>query len=111
MVRDGELIRIPDIMVLPAAPAGDLVRDAPLVVVDVLDAGHNEDLVRKASEYLAAGVAQFWVLDPAVPVLDVFANQPGGWSPVAHLTDVHPRATVNVPGIGPLALPLTDLLN
>jgi Uma2 family endonuclease len=110
VVRGAELVRIPDVMVLAVAPARDLVTDTPLVVVDVLDASHHDDLVRKACQYLAAGVAQFWVLDPAVPVLDVFANQPGGWSPVAHLTDVHPGATVDVPGVGAIVLSLADLL-
>jgi len=31
-------------------------------------------------------------------------------SPVAHLNDAHPGATVDVPGVGPIALSLTDLL-
>jgi hypothetical protein len=35
----------------------DLVRDTALVVVDVLDAGH-EDLARKAGQYLTVGVRQ-----------------------------------------------------
>ena len=65
----------------------------------------------KACQYLAAGVAQFWVLDVVEPALDIFANEPGGWSPVAHLTDVHPRATVDVPGAGRIALSLTDLVD
>jgi len=40
-------------MVLAAASAGDLVTDAPLVVVVVdvwVDAGHDEDLVRKVCQ-------------------------------------------------------------
>jgi hypothetical protein len=49
-------------MVLAAASAGDLVTDAPLVVVVVdvwVDAGHDEDLVRKVCQLLAAGVAHY----------------------------------------------------
>jgi hypothetical protein len=61
VVRDGELVRIPDVMVLADAPAWDLVGDTALVVVDVLDAGH-EDLARKAGQYLTVGVRQYWAL-------------------------------------------------
>lgn len=104
-----ERLRIPDLMVLPAEPAGPMVTEPPPVVVEVLSSNRGEDLVRKSTEYLEAGVGQYWVVDPRDRVLDVYARSDSGWDHLAQLTDTDPAATIATP-FGPVALVLAEIL-
>ncbi len=107
---DRPRLRIPDLMVLDSEPAGDLVTEAPPVVVEVLSTNRVDDLVRKSTEYLDAGAAQYWIIDPRDRVMDVFRRTAGGWDRAAHLSDHAPEATVATPPFGDIALSLTDIL-
>lgn len=105
----GARVRIPDIMVLAGSPDGPLVTEAPLVAVEVLSGNRSDDLVRKSTEYLEAGVGQYWVVDPRDRVLEVFANR-RGWEAVARLDDQQPTARVQLlTGVG-VKLDLTRIL-
>lgn len=103
-------IRIPDVMVLRQAPAGPLVTEAPLVTVEVLSTNRSEDLVRKSTEYLEAGVGQYWIVDPRDRVIDVFENTDHGWHQLAHVTDEHPDATVTVHDTAQVRLQLPNVI-
>ena len=61
----------PDLIVLADVPPGDVVTTEPLVVVEVLSSNRSDDLVRKSTEYLAAGAGQYWIVDPRDRVMDV----------------------------------------
>ena len=107
-----EHVRIPDVMVLAAAPSGPLVDQAPLVCVEVLSSNRSDDLVRKSTEYLEAGVAQYWVVDPHNRVIDVYNNSDHGWQTALHLTADEPHGRVTLPrGVGRLELELGSVLD
>ena len=106
-IRSGELVRVPDIMVLAKAPEGWLVTDPPLVVVEVLTGSEGVDLVMKAGEYLHAGVEQLWVVDLVHRVVDVSVASGPDW---ARLTARRPNATVKVRGLQEVELSVTDVL-
>jgi Uma2 family endonuclease len=109
-IRSGELVRVPDVMVLARAPKGCLVTDPPLIVVEVLDGGEEVDVVVKAGEYLHAGAEQLWVVDLTHRVVDVYAATGPGWANLAHLTARRPGATVAVTGLRPIELSVTEIL-
>lgn len=103
--------RVPDVVVLAEPPRGDHVDVIPLAVVEVVSPGNrSEDTVRKSTEYVRAGIGQYWLLDAAVPVLDVFSSGPAGWSLVARLDADEPVGTVDVLGRGQVHIDLTALL-
>lgn len=105
------LERIPDVSVLTTEPQGDHITEVPLIVVEVLSPGTmNEDTVRKSTEYLAAGIGQYWLVDPQNRVVEVFQGSPGGWEAVARLDDAFTRASVEVPPRGVVIVDLDELL-
>ena len=104
-------VRVPDITVVEHPPEGHFVVDPPVLVVEILSPStRSEDTVRKSAEYAAAGIGQFWVLDPEFGILDVFANVDGGWETVAHLDHDHPTATIAVGDHGSVDVDLTVVL-
>ena len=102
-------LRIPDLMVLHGEPSGDLVTDAPPVVVEVLSSNRGDDLVRKSTEYLRAGAGQYWIVDPRDRVVDVYARTEAGWDHLAQLSDAAGEATFPTP-FGELGLSLSEIL-
>ena len=107
----GATVRVPDLMVMPEEPVTDIVTNAPPIVAEVLSANRSDDLVLKSPEYLAAGVEQYWILDPRDRVMDLFGRGTAGWERVARITDAEPEAVVAVPELGTLTLSLTALLD
>lgn len=105
-----ERIRIPDVMVLREAPPGPLVTAVPLLAIEVLSTNRSEDLVRKSTEYLDAGVGQYWVVDPRDRVIDVYLNTERGWNVLAHVTDDQPSVAVDVDDHGRVELDLAYVL-
>ncbi|MGL5859497.1 MAG: Uma2 family endonuclease [Angustibacter sp.] len=102
--------RIPDIMVLREPPAGDWVTDPPVLAVEVVSQNRRNDVVRKATEYLEAGLERYWIVDPRDGELEAFARSSSGWQTVAHLTEKHPTGVVELGGLGTVPLDLTTLL-
>ncbi|GAB3919509.1 hypothetical protein GCM10011575_30670 [Microlunatus endophyticus] len=103
-------IRIADISVLDHAPESFVVTVAPRLVVEILSPStRGEDTVRKSGEYAAAGIGQYWLLDPELYALDIYANESDGWSPLLHLDDHAPDGQVEVLGTT-VVLRLADLL-
>jgi Uma2 family endonuclease len=97
-------------MVLTEAPSGDVVTTAPAVVIEVLSTNQTDDLVRKFTEYLGAGVRQYWIVDPRDRVLDVFELAASGWERIAQLSDDVPTATATIPSYGAIELSLECIL-
>ena len=109
-LRPGDLVRVPDVMVLPRTPGAAPVTDAPLLVVEVLAGGESLDVLLKAGEYLRAGAEQLWVVNVVRRVVDVYAASGSGWARLAHLSVRVPCATVEVTGLGPIELSLAEIL-
>jgi len=102
--------RVPDISVIDRVPEGFAVTDPPRLVVEILSRStRGEDTVRKSGEYASAGIGQYWLLDPELYALDIYANESGGWSPLLHLDDHAPDGQVRV-GECTVALRLAELL-
>lgn len=96
-------LRVPDLAVVEQPPSGDrldaTVDPPPLLVVEVLSpTTRGEDLVRKGPEYAAAGITQYWVVDPDEPSIEVNQLVDGRWVAVAKVTEAAPTAPVVVPG-------------
>jgi Uma2 family endonuclease len=106
----GATVRVPDLMVMLEEPVTDIVTSAPPIVAEVLSANRSDDLVLKSPEYLAAGVEQYWILDPRDRVLDLFGRGPAGWERITKLTEADPETVVAVPELGTVTLALPPLL-
>ena len=109
-IHPGDLVRVPDVMVLPRTPGTGPVTDAPRLVVEVLAGGESLDVLLKAREYLRAGAEQLWVVDLVRRVVDVYAATGSGWARLARLTARRPCTTVEVTGLGPIELSLAEIL-
>lgn len=77
----------PDIVVVLSGRASQLTEDGfegtPDVVVEVLSpSNRKQDLVVKAAEYAAAGVPEYWVVDPADDRIEVNLLVGGAYSAV-----------------------------
>lgn len=100
-------LRAPDLMVVTRRPEGRWVTDAPVLVVEVLSPStRSEDTMRKAPEYLAAGIGQFWVVDPEARSIDVFEAVEGEWRRLLRLDAAMPAGEVDVAGHGTVPLDL-----
>ena len=80
------------------------------MVIEVLSTNRTDDLVRKSTEYLGAGVRQYWIVDPRDRVLDVFELAASGWERIAQLSDDAPTATATIPSYGAIELSLECIL-
>jgi len=104
--------RIPDIIVLEREPATPYIEDTPLLLVEILSPStRREDTVRKSTEYLAAGVGQYWLVDRDDRTLDVFGNDPAGWVELAQAGEGNPTVSVPVAPFGTVKVSLTDILD
>jgi Uma2 family endonuclease len=77
----------------------------PLVAVEVLSSNRNHDLVRKFGKYAAAGLPQYWVVDPeqeTVTVFEVIGTGERGYRAV--ITVAGDRAEFTLPDGTPLTL-------
>lgn len=105
-------LRGPDLMVTRDLPTGPWVEDPPVLVVEVLSPGtQSEDLLRKAPEYAAAGVGQFWIVDRDHRTLEIQALVDGHWELLVRFDDRAPTGEVVVGGHGVVHVDLLDLLD
>lgn len=106
----GNRVRIPDAYAT-TGPA-ELFVDSPELVVEVLSPStRSEDLLRKAPEYAAAGIGQFWVVDPDLRTLEVHRLDDGRWELSARFDDARPVGVVAVGDHGVVRIDLRDLLD
>lgn len=111
-LRLGEKAVQPDLMVLPPdtrLPAADAVaiEIVPLLVVEVLSPGTaHRDLGIKKDAYAAAGVREYWIVDPVRSTVDRLALADEGYETMA----VFGRGQVLItPTFADLALPVDEL--
>ena len=103
--------RIPDVAVFPMRNP-DVVYDdqTPVLVVEVLSPSTaSEDTVRKAGEYQAAGVDQYWIVDRAARTLAAFGNNGHGWDRLLDLDEERRNGAVAIGEWGDVPLDLADL--
>lgn len=110
VVLPRDTVRVPDVMAVTERPDGFAVTEPPVLVAEVLSPStRGEDTVRKSADYLAGGVGQYWVVDPAEPSIEVYSAAGAGWDLVVRLDTRHPAATVEVPPHGTVHLDLEEL--
>jgi Uma2 family endonuclease len=109
----GNRVRIPDIAVLTSRDHPRLVEATPVLVAEILSPStRREDLVVKATEYLAGGIGQYWVVDPAHREVVVYRQSGGRWSEVpTYVDETRPTAEVSVGDHGVVPLDLRDVLD
>lgn len=105
-------LRAPDLAAIEPEPgATGFVTRTPVLVVEVLSPSTRaEDTIRKAPEYAAAGVQQFWLVDPRERTIDVFDNVDGAWEPLVHFDDAHATGEVAVGEHGVVPVDLAWIL-
>lgn len=108
----GNRVRIPDVVVTRNERLDELlIEEPPVVVAEVLSPStRREDTMRKAPEYAAAGIEQYWIVDPEAGSLDVYANDDGAWQPILTLDQRGPTGTVEVGDHGAVEVDLAALL-
>ncbi len=58
-------VRIPDVALTSLAPQGEVLTEAPILVVEILSPDDSySDTEQRANEYLAMGVQAVWIIDP-----------------------------------------------
>ncbi|WP_183095036.1 Uma2 family endonuclease [Nocardioides stalactiti] len=103
-------VRIPDALAT-TQPEG-LFIEQPVLVVEVLSPStRSEDLVRKPPEYAAAGIEQYWIVDPAQRSLEVKQLVDGRWVGLARFDDLTPVGEVAIGDHGVVVVNLLDLLD
>lgn len=106
-------VRIPDVCALPERMPDDewLTTQTPVLVVEVLSPStRREDLLRKAPEYLEAGISQYWVVDRQARTIEVLTNGGERWDTLAVVDDAHSRADIAVREWGSVPLELSAVL-
>ncbi|WP_182377948.1 Uma2 family endonuclease [Nocardioides sp. WS12] len=103
-------VRIPDAYAT-TKPEG-LFIEQPVLVVEVLSQStRSEDLLRKAPEYAAAGIEQYWIVDPEHRTLEVQTLVEGRWELFVRLDDHTPTGQVAIGDHGVVRIDLLDLLD
>lgn len=106
----GNRVRIPDAYATTKTEGRFI--DKPVLVVEVLSPStRSEDLLRKAPEYAAAGIEQFWIVDPEHRTLEVHLLVDGRWELLVDFDDRAPSGTVTIGAHGTVAVDLLDLLD
>lgn len=103
--------RIPDIVVVEGTPDTPHIHETPVLVAEILSPSTaSEDTVRKSTEYAAAGIGQYWIVDPDRRIIDVFESRDGGWEVLARVDEHTPTAEVAVAPYGTVELSMTTIL-
>ena len=85
-------VRIPDLVLICAGSAPDVLIDPPLLVVEILSPDDTYfDVHARASEYLAMGIENVWLVDPSTRTAKVCHKE--AWAetrrPEIAGTDIH----------------------
>ena len=58
-------VRVPDVVVLRPGPQPEILREPPLLIVEILSPGDSYwDLQERSRDYQAMGVETVWIIDP-----------------------------------------------
>lgn len=105
--------RVPDVVAFSEEPPAEewLMTQTPVLVAEVLSPStQREDLLRKAPEYLEAGIGQYWVVDRHARTIEVLSNAGERWETVAIVDDARPSADVVVGEWGTVPLDIRTVL-
>ena len=108
--RHADRLRVPDVAVF--GTHDDVVYDdhTPILVVEVLSPSTaSEDTVRKAGEYQAGGIAQYWIVDRDHRRLTVYGNNGHGWDELLVLDEQQPFGGVVVGDWGEVSIDLAEI--
>ena len=83
-----------------------MVEGPPAIVVEVLSADRNRDLVRKRQVYEEASIPEYWIVDELYQTVRLLELQDGHYVERARLTTADTVTTPRLPG---LAIPLADV--
>ena len=110
--RDPRRVLAPDLAIIlagnPYRIVGGYFEGVPDIVVEVLSSDRNRDLVRKRQIYSEAGVAEYWILDPANDTALLLELRDGDYVSRSLLTADDTLTTPLLPG---LAIPLADVFH
>ena len=105
-------VPVPDLVYVRAERAhilgGNLVEGVPDLVVEVLSQDRAKDLTRNRHWYAAAGIPEYWILDPVNDAITVLELSGGRYIERAVLTAGDTLTTAAIPGF---ALPLAQLFD
>ena len=87
---------------------GSFFEGAPDLLAEVLSKDRDRDLIRKRAKYAAAGVPEYWIVDPANEVVIVLELSGGEYKELAVLGRTDTLTTPTIPGF---ALPLEQLFD
>ena len=100
----------PDVtVILPGNPGvvrDRMVEGAPDIVIEVLSADRNRDLVRKRQVYAEAGIPRYWICDLRQDTLTLLELQDGAYVERAMLAAEDTLTTPLLPGF---AIPMSDI--
>ena len=93
--------RIPDVLATERPFEGSWADQVPVLVVEILSPStRGEDTLRASTEYLAAGIAQYWIVDREHGSLTALTAAQDGWSVVLELDEDHPVGVVPISADG-----------
>ena len=105
-------VPIPDLVYIRAERmpiiTNRIVNGIPDIVVEALSQDRAKDLTRNRQWYAAAGIPEYWILDPAHDTLTILQLTDGRYTEKAVLTAADTLTTPILPGF---ALPLTRLFH
>lgn len=106
-------IRIPDVSLCERRPPdGRRIVEPPVLVAEIVSPStRGQDFIVKSSEYAAAGIGHYWLLDPEGRTLLALTLVDGSWQEVLSLDAEHPTGTVTVGDHGTVEVDLRQLLD
>ncbi|MGQ9558398.1 MAG: Uma2 family endonuclease [Desulfurispora sp.] len=110
-VHLGEQVVAPDVLFISQERGGIIgelyVQGAPDLVVEVLSpATAALDKKQKSALYWAAGVQEYWLVDPEIKLVEVLLSGPQGWLWAGALDSADVLSTALLPG---LQIPLREV--
>lgn len=104
-------VRAPDVMVVTQPVGRGFTDEVPILAVEILSpATRGKDLLVKASEYAAFGVAHYWIVDTEDRSISVLLNRDGAWEETQHLDASRPAGEVVVGEYGTVHLDLDEII-
>ncbi|WP_337063060.1 Uma2 family endonuclease [Kineococcus sp. G2] len=104
---------IPDVMVHPVGPAlgraDARFTGTPALVVEILSSNRSDDLVWKVFKYAAAGLPNYWIVDPNGERVTAFVLRDGVFVPGVSLERGAPPTEVGF-GVGSVVIDVAALL-
>lgn len=99
---------VPDVVVFDQTDEEPRLTGVPYLAVEVLSSDPARDSIRKFHKYAAAGLQHYWIIDPDLPTVIVYALDDGAYVETARHT-AGTKATLDI-GVLELSLDPGDLI-